>query len=997
MKTMDRLEELIKKYNIETVIGRDFSIYDRCANIIWEKWSQVQNNKKIAIYGAGIHTQEILRIIRRPDNLVCIIDKKLQGEKRFEVPVIDVSEIEGYKVDVVIISSFKYRNDMSHEIRKRYPKIKILDFYDEIQNRNLELEDVFYAINPEQKYIQINQLLLSYERESDFETKEALLQDLISAYLSIKDFTLVFKYIEKYLKLFKSKAENYILFEKELKELFRDIQEQIKNKRENITAVFCVDSLKQTEIKNMQYLSQFANENYQFECFMAEYPQTRYALQTLLTGKHTFDFLTQEERDIEWSDGELLKYLKDNKIDFRFIGTLPNDPFTLLDDKSKRKKERLLPSEIFWNGVVEILESNNDAVFFFHTGYAIHSPHFLGEWNKNLKYEFETMKELEEQYQASVNYMDAVLKFYLEFLISNYITQIVLGDHGIDINYLDTVYHRKNYFQGGRWCKEEMNAALIIKSGKTGTGINRNIVSNARFSSILLRILSEEKLDLTQIDDKELQIQILPAYNKNYIDMLIAGENYHILKGSVGVWTKEGVYLQFEDGEERYYKNIGTELEEIILNENELESKKNRLIQMFPQEILLQPKYKYHNGQIEAYENYIVRVKQLKQKNKARLLYIDIYEQEEISEELINLINKNIMSVCQVDGICVDKIENGFQKFSGYDVYRLSDVISLDNMEVIIAKQNLAKAVSQLRQYNTVQWKSVLDILNFSIFAERVNVAGGLELKHFELEHKKYFESEKILCHNIDFVITERCSLKCKDCFNLMPLYENPQNYRYDYLINILHQVEHIFDEICEFRILGGEPFVTQEVYKVVEYVSKMPNVDYVVIYTNGTIVPDGDWLKRIDKKKVIFRISNYGGISKNYDKVIAKLKESNVCYEELNIIESYWYKVPPICECQRTPKEMQDIYEDCYGRDCLTILKGNLYQCEMLANLHNLRKIALKEYDYVKLTEKDLKDVKEKTRKYLNNRKFLEGCLTCGMDKRENLLKVKPAIQVEK
>lgn len=985
----EKLDELIKQYDIQTEIGKRFSIYDSCADIIWKKWKEISEKKKIAIYGAGIHTQEIFRIIRQPQNLVCIIDQKGKGEVRFGVPVINNSELEKYQVDVVIISSFKYRKEMRQEIQILYPNIQIVDFYDDILKKGIQLQKVFYEGNPGDKYLEINQLLLRYQREKDLKIKEVLLQDLISAYLAIKDFFLAFKYIQQYIESYTNKIEKYRLFQRELQKLFLEIQRQLKSKQEKSMVVFCIDSLKQSEIKNMSYLSDYAQKNYQFECFMCEYPQTRYSLQTLLTGKHTFDLMRKEDEDLKWTDGELLKYIKRKEITFRFIGTLSKDPFSNLEDQSKRKKDRLLPSEIFWNGLVEILESKKDSLFFFHTGYVIHSPHFTGEWNKKLKDKFATIEALKEQYEASVNYMDMNLRFYLELLDSKNISQIIIGDHGIDLNYLHTVYHQKGKFVGGRWCKEEMNAAFIIKSDKIKAGKNSNILTNSKFSSILLSILSKESISLSQIDEKELQIQILPAYDQRYIDMLIEGENFQIIKGAAGIWRKDGVYLKFQDGQEKYYKNKGEQLEEAVLTEEEFQNYRIQLREEFPKEILKQLKFKYHNIQLKEHENYNAKIEEIKVKSKVTLLYVE----ENLVEEMISIIKKKEY---KIDGICVDKIQRGFHDFNGYTVYKLKDFASQRNIEIIIAKENMIKAVNQLKELEINQFKSIFQLQNIELYQETY-LSKRIKIKHVQLEHKKYFQSEKIWCHNIDFVITERCSLRCKDCFNLMPYYQNPQNYKYEELITTLKEVENIFDEICEFRILGGEPFITPYVYKIVDYVSKIENINFVVIYTNGTILPDAKWLKTIDKEKVVFRISNYGPLSKNHDKLIETLEENEVYYEDLNMIQSHWYQVLTTCNYQRDSKEMQAIYQDCYGRDCLTILKGNLYQCEMLANLHNLGKVNLIESDYVNLVTGDLQEIKKKTWKYLNSKKFLEGCLSCGMEKRENLLIVKPAIQITK
>ena len=53
----------------------------------------------------------------------------------------------------------------------------------------------------------------------------------------------------------------------------------------------------------------------------------------------------------------------------------------------------------------------------------------------------------------------------------------------------------------------------------------------------------------------------------------------------------------------------------------------------------------------------------------------------------------------------------------------------------------------------------------------------------------------------MDVVITERCSLKCKDCANLMQYYEKPQNSDLEILFKSLDRMMECVDQIYEFRV----------------------------------------------------------------------------------------------------------------------------------------------------------------------------------------------------
>ena len=92
----------------------------------------------------------------------------------------------------------------------------------------------------------------------------------------------------------------------------------------------------------------------------------------------------------------------------------------------------------------------------------------------------------------------------------------------------------------------------------------------------------------------------------------------------------------------------------------------------------------------------------------------------------------------------------------------------------------------------------------------------SISLKLNDLLYRRpYFDrgSRKIKAENeiphLDLVITECCSLKCRDCSNLMQYYQKPENLKTESIIqdltNLLQCVR-----VGELNILGGETFVNQ-------------------------------------------------------------------------------------------------------------------------------------------------------------------------------------------
>ena len=75
----------------------------------------------------------------------------------------------------------------------------------------------------------------------------------------------------------------------------------------------------------------------------------------------------------------------------------------------------------------------------------------------------------------------------------------------------------------------------------------------------------------------------------------------------------------------------------------------------------------------------------------------------------------------------------------------------------------------------------------------------------------KNTKDKKFAISNIDVVITERCSLKCRSCANLMQYYTRPENSDHDLLFKSVDKLMKCIDSLYEFRILGGDPFMNKK------------------------------------------------------------------------------------------------------------------------------------------------------------------------------------------
>lgn len=249
---------------------------------------------------------------------------------------------------------------------------------------------------------------------------------------------------------------------------------------------------------------------------------------------------------------------------------------------------------------------------------------------------------------------------------------------------------------------------------------------------------------------------------------------------------------------------------------------------------------------------------------------------------------------------------------------------------------------------------------------------------------------EGIKLIHVEAVVTERCSLKCKDCSSLMPYYEKAKNVNIDMLISWIENLLHAVTYIGELRILGGEPFLNPELDSLILQFAGHEKIGIITIYTNGTIVPNEKILRVIQENKVTIHISDYGIGEVNRNKLIDKCKAMQIKYSKRKYDE--WYQFGNFEDNMLTEKALERMFKNCSSSFCLTILNGRLFRCPRTAHA-----CALNFVDDIEESVDLSGDVvdKDKLENFLYKIKYLSTCRYCFGTSNEKK-RVKAAIQVK-
>lgn len=257
-----------------------------------------------------------------------------------------------------------------------------------------------------------------------------------------------------------------------------------------------------------------------------------------------------------------------------------------------------------------------------------------------------------------------------------------------------------------------------------------------------------------------------------------------------------------------------------------------------------------------------------------------------------------------------------------------------------------------------------------------------------------FVNADKLLLFSLDVVVTERCSLRCGKCSNLMQYYHTPKNFDVHRIKDSLDQILDIVDGIYELIILGGETFMNPDFHLLLDWYIDNPKIKTIVILANATIFPQEKILKKMLHRKIVMRISDYGELSGKLKEWAAWCESNHVEYEIVRMDK--WQDCGNLEKHNYSSNEIKYVYKTCECKDTPTLLDGKLYNCPYAANAVNLGAMYEEEVARDQFTLDDSVNIKERLREFLFDRKYLEACDYCE-GRNFKRASIKPFEQVEK
>lgn len=299
-------------------------------------------------------------------------------------------------------------------------------------------------------------------------------------------------------------------------------------------------------------------------------------------------------------------------------------------------------------------------------------------------------------------------------------------------------------------------------------------------------------------------------------------------------------------------------------------------------------------------------------------LSIPIIQPEEINK--IDIM-KYIIVFCAVQWREMKKQLDEITRCNYCYFYYPIDVDYRKDKELGINHRIIVPAVRTLREYSTV--KKTLELTGAKSENELIS----------RLQRKEIHTIPRLVV-----ALTPKCTMRCKECNNLMWAFSGSRcrDLSEEKIIVSLRHIIGALDFIPCVELIGGEPFVAQNLGSVLRFLLEQEKVLAVEITTNATIVPREEILEQLKNPKVAVRISNYGRVV-DQSKFLDCVRQNGIRFKTLEF-QGRWVSTGGIEARNREGEELVRQYYRCSsGYLCKPLWEDKIYPCARAASLAEL------------------------------------------------------------
>lgn len=482
----------------------------------------VSKCKNPAIWGNGNHTKMIMAdFVYELRRVKYIVDNISEENKCEGYYLIGENQIKSSGIDGIIISSFRYRNQIKKKLKEEYGDIKYLDLYDALEACGIKCEMEYYALNhPYEHYLRINELK---RRMEDHMCDRKTAAELVRAFLVLKDFRMAESCADTYGFLFsETESAKKVALIHEMYEMELEAAAQINK---NNVLLFCVDALRRSDMNQglMPKVQKYIDEKMVW--FENAYSVSTSTYESLIPAySENFDLRTKYFDDnLIKSDGcrFINEAQKQNRKVYFYTDTIPFIDNPIIEVK----KELQTASQKIWDFILDAADEDN-GLFYIHFLYESHFS-FSNPYTKapltangtNIFFDYleknggEIRADYMMQHRDALRYLDDLTE---PFLRKMNVSLVLFSDHGISVVEKERTLEdvERTHFTCGN---PNIQIPFAYKAPYSEKKTVSSVFSLGDINTVVLALLQKKQVEIPE--RKYVKVQRSRIYNPDYISL----------------------------------------------------------------------------------------------------------------------------------------------------------------------------------------------------------------------------------------------------------------------------------------------------------------------------------------------------------------------------------------------------------------------------------------------------------------------------------------------
>jgi hypothetical protein len=211
-----------------------------------------------------------------------------------------------------------------------------------------------------------------------------------------------------------------------------------------------------------------------------------------------------------------------------------------------------------------------------------------------------------------------------------------------------------------------------------------------------------------------------------------------------------------------------------------------------------------------------------------------------------------------------------------------------------------------------------------------------------------------------------------------MQYFKQPENADFNKMRTALEKLLRTLDKCHEIRILGGEPLCNPEIYKYIEMLDDFKDkYEWIIVLTNGTIIPNKQTIESFKGRKLFVRISDYQMPKNKIGDLTNLLDKNGILYSVTKWAK--WQDCGCLKNYDRTIEKNEEILRECCVSYVPAIVDGKLFRCPYSGNMYTLLGQEANIPEFVDLLGDESPDKLLEKIRHLMSKKYLRACDFCG------------------